>query len=92
MLMLVLPALVGMKDKTGPIWYLFKSFIQHSRYHVQNRPLRESIADQITTNVSYLRIILPEKQDFFLPATQIFTQIYKYILDKILEMCGRFRY
>ena len=46
-LMLVLPALVRMKDQPGFIRYLLKSLIQHSRNHTQNRMVRDGIADQI---------------------------------------------
>ena len=48
-LMLVLPALVRMKDQPGSIRYLLKSLIQHSRNHTQNRMVRDGIADQIAT-------------------------------------------
>ena len=44
---LVLPALVRMKDQPGSIRYLLKSLIQHSRNHTQNRMVRDGIADQI---------------------------------------------
>ena len=47
--MLVLPALIGMKDQVGSIRYFLKGLFQHSRYHVQNGPVRERIADQIAT-------------------------------------------
>ena len=45
---LVLPALVRMKDQIGPIRYLLKRLVQHSCYHAQNRPVRGRIADEIT--------------------------------------------
>ena len=45
--MLVLPALVRMKDQPDSIRYLLKSLIQHSRNHTQNRMLRDGIVDQI---------------------------------------------
>ena len=44
---LVLPALVRMKDQPGSIRYLLKSLIQHSRNHTQNRMRRDGVADQI---------------------------------------------
>ncbi len=47
-LVLVLPALVGMENETCPIWYGCKSFVEHCRYHTQNRSLRDSIAHQIS--------------------------------------------
>ena len=34
---LVLPALVRMEDKTGSIWYLLKSLVQHRHNHAQDR-------------------------------------------------------
>ena len=49
LLVLVLPALVRMENQTGSIRYLLKGLIQHGRYHVQHRPVRDRIADQITT-------------------------------------------
>ena len=44
--MLVLPALVRMKDQTGSIRYFSKSLVQHGCYHAQNRPVRDRIADR----------------------------------------------
>ena len=44
---LVLPALVGMQDQLTSIRDLFKNLFHHSRYHTQNRPFRDGIADQI---------------------------------------------
>ena len=37
LLVLVLPALVGMENQVGSIRYLLKSLVQHSRDHAQNR-------------------------------------------------------
>ena len=45
---LVLPALVGMKDQSGSIRYLLKSLVQHGGYHAQHRSVRDRVADQIT--------------------------------------------
>ena len=47
LLMLVLPALVRVKDQIRSIWYCFKSIVQHSSYYVQDRPVRDRIAYQI---------------------------------------------
>ena len=47
LLVLVLPALVRMKDQPVSIRYLLKSLIQHSRNHTQNRTVGDGIADQI---------------------------------------------
>ena len=47
LLVLVLPALVRMKDQPSSIRYLLKSLIQHSRNHTQNRTVGDGIADQI---------------------------------------------
>ena len=41
---LVLSALVGMKDQTGSIRYFLKGLIRHSGYHTQNRPVRDCVA------------------------------------------------
>ena len=45
--MLVLPALVGMKDQVGTIRYLLKSSVKHGGYHDQNRSVKDCIADQM---------------------------------------------
>ena len=45
LLVLVLPALVGMKDKIGSVRYLLKSLFQHSCYHAQDRSIRDRIAN-----------------------------------------------
>ena len=45
---LVLPALVGMKDQSGSIRYLLKSLVQHAGHHAQHRSVRDRVADQIT--------------------------------------------
>ena len=45
---LVLPALVGMRDQSGSIRYLLKSLVQHGGHHAQHRSVRDRVADQIT--------------------------------------------
>ena len=44
---LVLPALVRVKNQIRPIRYGFIGLLQHGSHHVQNRTFRNRIADQI---------------------------------------------
>ena len=46
--MLVLPALIGMKNQVCSVRNLCKRLVQHGGYHAQHRPVGDRVADQIT--------------------------------------------
>ena len=77
--MLVLPALIGMKDQIGSIWYLLKSLVQHGCHHAQNRPVRDCIADQIAAvQVENRREIqfLSEQAEFCLIGNPLLVRLF----------------
>ena len=47
MLVLVLPALIGMKNQSRTVWDCVKSFLQHGSDHTEHRMLRDRAAYQI---------------------------------------------
>ena len=47
MLVLVLPALIGMKNQSRTVWDCVKSFLQHGSDHTEHRMLRDRAAYKI---------------------------------------------
>ena len=47
MLVLVLPALIGMKNQSRTVWDRVKSFLQHGSDHTEHRMLRDRAAYKI---------------------------------------------